>query len=275
VLCVFGFIFFSLFGYWLHKTWVKIGSLDYFIRKELARSLALLPCEGGRLQIFSIFFNGCSYYIHGGKIMKRVHYIVYIVVLVLILGSTFSAGTATTDATYYIYLPLISHDPMRTEVITFYPTGLSGTYKSGYCWSNSMWLLRRDAWRCQDPNYGITDPCISPIGVTNYVVCGAHPLNNPIGYRLYLTSPLPEPAPPHPDEDAYAWAMELFEGVTCSLVQASSWPHCLPRYYCSDDLAMTDYPNPGQLWTAERGFFSIETCSLSQIEISDLKTVWR
>jgi hypothetical protein len=207
--------------------------------------------------------------------VKKEHTIIIIAVLMFFLVFNNSIGTATSNPTYSIFLPLINENTLRTEVITFYPTGLSGTSRSGYCWTNSNWLLRRDAWRCMDQNSLIYDPCISPIGVTSYVVCGAHPLDNPIGFRLYLTRSLPDPSPPHPNEDADAWAMKLFDGVTCTLVQASTWPHCLPRYYCSDDLAMTNLPNPGVLWTAERGLFSIETCLLTEVRTSNLMTVWK
>ncbi len=200
---------------------------------------------------------------------------IIIPVLIFVIGSTLRFGIAASQSTHSIYLPFINDHTIRTDVINFYPTGLSGTPKSGYCWTNSIWLLRRDAWRCIDINQQIYDPCISPIGVTSYVVCDAHPLDNPVGFRLNLTRPLPIPGPTHPDEAADAWAMKLFDGVTCSLVQASTWPTCLPRYYCSDDLSIVNFPNPGVMWTAERGIFSIDTCSISQSEMSNLMTVWK
>jgi hypothetical protein len=161
-----------------------------------------------------------------------------------------------------------------TEVIKFYPTGISGTPSTGYCWTNSSVLVRRDAWRCNDSG-GIQDPCISPIGETGYVVCGAHPIYRPVGYRLYLTQPLPEPLPPADIEEVYAWAMELFDNSTCSLVVASTWPTCLPLYGCTDGLSLKTYPTSGILWTAERGIFSEETCLLSEVETSPLKTIWK
>jgi hypothetical protein len=198
-----------------------------------------------------------------------------VTILLLTVSASSSAAQLIAHYSHSIYLPMIFNQTIRTEVITFYPTGLSSVINTGYCWVNSTTLLRRDAWRCMDLNSQIYDPCVRPIGDTDYVVCGAHPITNPIGFRFYLTEPLPEPAPPSPNEEVHAWAMKLSNNLTCSLVQASTWPTCLPLYGCSDGLSIIDYPNPGILWKVERGQFSTDTCSLSQTVTSEIMTVWK
>ena len=177
-----------------------------------------------------------------------------------------------------LYFPfVINQGPsIRTQVIVFYPTGSSEPSRYGYCWTSSLDILRPDAWRCVDTNNYLYDPCISPLNGTGYVVCDAYPLRGGDGFKLYLTQPLPAPAPIDPElEKSFAWAMQLYGGTTCSLIQASTWPTCLPRYSCSDGLDVKDYPNPGLLWTAERGQFSVSSCSLTQPVLSNIQTVWK
>jgi hypothetical protein len=157
------------------------------------------------------------------------------------------AGSST------IYFPFVLNQgpSIQTQVIVFHPTGSSEPSRYGYCWSSSLDVLRPDAWRCVDTNSYLYDPCISPLNGTGYVVCDVYPLRGGDGFRLYLTQPLPAPAPIDPElEKSFAWAMQLYGGTTCSLIQASTWPTCLPRYSCSDGLDVKDYPNPGVLWTA-------------------------
>jgi hypothetical protein len=177
-----------------------------------------------------------------------------------------------------LYLPfVVDQGPsIQTQVIVFYPTGSSESSRNGYCWTSSLDILRPDAWRCMDTNQYIFDPCISPLNGTGYVVCDAYPLRSGDGFKLYLTQPLPDPVPIDPNlEKSFAWAFELFDGTTCSLIQASTWPTCLPRYSCSDGLDVKDYPNPGLLWTAERGQFSVSSCSIAQPVISNIQTIWK
>lgn len=184
--------------------------------------------------------------------------------------STTRVSAAAADT---IFLPLAyNNDRTPTQVIYFYPTGLDGPAKYGSCWTSSNWLQRSDAWRCMDTNSYIYDPCISPIGVTNYVVCDADPLRGRDGFKLFLTQPLPQQ---QPDVEEYAWELELKDGTTCTLVIASTWPTCLPRYSCSDGLSMTDYPKPGYVWSAERGIFSDQTCAIDQPVSSDIRIVWK
>jgi hypothetical protein len=179
-----------------------------------------------------------------------------------------------------LYLPFVLNQvpspSIQTQVIVFYPTGSSEPSRYGDCWTSSLDILRPDAWRCVDTNHYVFDPCISPLNETRYVVCDASPLGNSDGFRLYLTQPLPDPTPIDPNlEKSFAWAFKLFDGTTCSLIQASTWPTCLPRYSCSDGLEVKDYPNPSVLWTAERGQFDVNSCSLTQPVLSNIQTVWK
>lgn len=187
-------------------------------------------------------------------------------------------ATPKPEAIKNIYFPIVLNPGpnIQTQVIVYYPSGLSEPSRQGYCWTSSLDILRPDAWRCMDTNQYVFDPCISPLNDTGYVVCDASPLGNSDGFRLYLTQPLPDPTPIDPNlEKSFAWAFKLFDGTTCSLIQASTWPTCLPRYSCSDGLEVKDYPNPGVLWTAERGQFDVNSCSLAQPLLSSIQTVWK
>jgi hypothetical protein len=187
-------------------------------------------------------------------------------------------ATPTPGTIKYTYLPIVLNPipGIQTQVIVFYPTGLSEPSRQGYCWTSSLDILRPDAWRCIDTNQSIFDPCISPLNETGYVVCDAYPLRGGDGFKLYLTQPLPNPVPIDPNlEKSFAWAFKLFDGTTCSLIQASTWPTCLPRYSCSDGLEVKDFPNPGALWMAERGQFDVNSCSLTQPVQSNIQTVWK
>lgn len=107
-----------------------------------------------------------------------------------------------------------------TQIITFYPTGLSGDDEQGHCWTNSMVANRPDAWRCDSTGYGIQDPCFSIPDDKSAVICGADPLISGGGYRMVLMEPLPEPSSSWSDESW--WILELENGGVCRQIQGTA-----------------------------------------------------
>jgi len=109
---------------------------------------------------------------------------------------------------------------VETEILTFYPSGISDGVREGSCWTSSIVADRPDAWCCDSSGYGIQDPCFSIAGDDSAVTCGASPMGDGIGYRMNLTEPLP--APHYSDRDDSWWILELANGTYCTQIQGTA-----------------------------------------------------
>jgi hypothetical protein len=78
----------------------------------------------------------------------------------------------------------------ETQIIDFKP-GVPETVKPGLCWTRSnIPFARKDAWRCMSENK-VMDPCfVANDGET--IICAANPAKGDAGFKIDLTSPLPE-----------------------------------------------------------------------------------
>ena len=104
----------------------------------------------------------------------------------------------------------------ETQVITFVPEiPEGGDEQEGSCWTSSLSIPdREDAWRCQDNQNSIYDPCFSFSDKPDMVVCGVDPTTDDKGFVMTLTEPLPAPdIPEGVDYSNQAWLIELADGT--------------------------------------------------------------
>jgi hypothetical protein len=100
----------------------------------------------------------------------------------------------------------------QTSVIRFAPQIPSGDVRKGSCWTESIAVTRRGAWRCTVGN-GISDPCFTIPANRNELVCGANPALKIDGFVLKLTKPLPESS--HPESKVEPWIFRLADNSIC------------------------------------------------------------
>jgi hypothetical protein len=81
----------------------------------------------------------------------------------------------------------------RTQVVVFSPGIPGGPSKAGYCWTDSIAVNRRGAWRCMKENE-IYDPCFQVQGLAKALVCDANPASLQHGFIMKLTKALPKPS---------------------------------------------------------------------------------
>ena len=83
---------------------------------------------------------------------------------------------------------------LTTKASVYYAFTTSGAVKfkaqtvSGYCWTGSAVINRKDAWRCLNGNF-IHDPCFSSPLDPGYVACPNAGLTR--GVKIHLTKKLP------------------------------------------------------------------------------------
>jgi len=168
--------------------------------------------------------------------------------------------------------------PAPTKVIVYYPLDPGGDGRAGSCWSNSLAVPSRDAWRCNAGNE-VLDPCFD-LG-NGRLVCGPNPLTGQPGTLIRLSEPLSAPnlvaeKPSNP------WLLELEDGSLCSLATGATGQVDGKRinYLCSlpgssaassnfnaavsnsnvaarnsstaERAAVLGEPKPGTVWTAEK-----------------------
>jgi hypothetical protein len=162
-----------------------------------------------------------------------------------------------------------------TEIIVFQPLSAIGQEESGSCWTLSIASPREGAWRCMVGNQ-IFDPCFSPEGETDYVICGEHPFSSsPGGVRLNLTQPLPELTPP--SQTSNVLAMELEDGTRCRFLTTGTLFPVEDKYFnygCSDDSILLDV-QPGVTWTATQARISSDGQKILETILVKIIRVWK
>jgi hypothetical protein len=156
----------------------------------------------------------------------------------------------------------------QTLVSVFQPAVPKGPTKSGNCWTDSIAVDRRGAWRCMAGNE-IYDPCFEVPGLRKAVVCGASPATKATGFVLELTGPLPKPS----DQGrtiSRPWLLKLSDRSICEIetgtiaqVSGLDVPYdCSDSHRCADDgtcpymTGLTPSFHRGKIWTAEKVAFS-------------------
>ena len=133
-----------------------------------------------------------------------------------------------------------------TRVTRFAPRDVPQPSREGRCWTGSIALPRKGAWRCMSDN-SIYDPCFEPAASSGVVVCDADPSEHKPGFTLKLTEPLPKEDAPHlktpqpkPHPQPHPWIVELADGTRCRPYTGTMpFIEGLPpvRYYCEHSAA--------------------------------------
>lgn len=143
-----------------------------------------------------------------------------------------------------------------TNVIVYYPVAPGGDAQDGSCWTNSLTILSRDAWRC---NVGgqILDPCFD-LG-NGEVVCSPNPLAGQPGVLIKLSDPLPAPNL-IVERSSNPWLLELGDGSICKLATGAtglldgkriSYLCSAPGSKATERTVVLGSPTPGTVWEAE------------------------
>ena len=147
--------------------------------------------------------------------------------------------------------------PAPTKVVVYYPLDPGGAAQDGSCWTNSVAVLSRDAWRCNVGNQ-VLDPCFD-IG-NGRVVCTPNPLTGQKGVPVKLSDPLPAPNL-IVDRSSDPWLLELDDGSICNLATGATGVVDGKRisYLCStsgsramERTVVLGDPTPGVVWKAEK-----------------------
>jgi hypothetical protein len=180
-----------------------------------------------------------------------------------------------------------AHKITATKIINYIPL-IPAAARAGYCWTNSHIIPRPDAWRCMIGSE-IFDPCYTLPDKTT-IVCGARPdIEQPSGFILRLTRPLPTPdiagIP-----SASAAMIELEDGTICDFISGAVGATDGVRrerinYSCrvnGQKVVVFGGLQPGTVWTAEKGILVEEKtrADLPPFMVRDLqkisiRTVWQ
>ena len=176
----------------------------------------------------------------------------------------------------------------RTQVIIFRPAIPKGKARSGYCWTDSIAVDRRGAWRCMEDN-SISDPCFEVRGLKKAVVCDADPATDNAGFVMNLTKPLPTPS--SGPRVTRPWLLKLADGSVCEIETGtiSQVNGVDVPYDCSDSRGCDDHGNcpyltglaeslkSGKVWRAQKFTFSAGSEGIKELKREWVKivSVWK
>jgi hypothetical protein len=182
----------------------------------------------------------------------------------------------------------IGGETQSTKVSAFTPAIPVGRSRSGHCWTDSIAVRRRGAYRCMIGNE-IYDPCFTNLNLSGAVICGANPASGEKGFILKLTKRLPKPSghqPSHPRP----WLVKLADGTTCEIQTGTTAfvAGVVVPYGCSDSQKCDDSGCPymtgltedfkqGKVWMADKVSFSssangLKLLSRNQVPVA---AVWK
>ncbi len=130
----------------------------------------------------------------------------------------------------------------RTAATVFQPFTSTGAptlhtrTKSGYCYTGSLAIDRRDAWRCFVGNF-IYDPCFSSSGADGMVICPNIDVDGGVAIRLTKALPRGQADRGAPSRNHQPWNIELTSGHHCAFSSgASNVVHGVRlNYFCEND----------------------------------------
>jgi len=179
-------------------------------------------------------------------------------------------------------------EAQRTQVITFRPAIPKGKARAGYCWTDSIAVDRRGAWRCMEDN-SISDPCFEVRGLKKAVVCDANPATGQAGFVMNLTKRLPTPS--SGPRVTRPWLLKLADGSVCEIETGtiSQVNGVDVPYDCSDSRGCDEQGNcpymtglaeslkSGKVWRAQKFTFSADSGGIKELkrEWVDVETVWK
>jgi hypothetical protein len=175
----------------------------------------------------------------------------------------------------------------KTRIIRFIPQ-IPLEKREGSCWTNSNIIHRSDVWRCMIDN-DIFDPCYTAQDKTT-IVCEAKPdIEDPTGFVLKLTKPLPKPDVSH-GASSSASMIELEDGTICDSISGASGATDGFRterigYSCrmsSKNFVIFGDLIPGKVWIAEKGILMEQKTNddlppmlVKKLRKVKIKTVWQ
>lgn len=154
-----------------------------------------------------------------------------------------------------------------TNVIEYAPHSPAGEGRDGSCWTNSLAVPSRAAWRCSVGNE-VLDPCFD-LG-DGEVACNPNPLTGYPGTRVKLSQPLPQPDL-IVDRATSAWMLQLEDGTICNVATGATGMVGDKRisYVClaanpkeTETVVILGDPQPGKVWTAEKAVLTLREGSL-------------
>lgn len=175
----------------------------------------------------------------------------------------------------------------KTKIIKVIPP-IPSEKREGFCWTNSNIIHRSDVWRCMIGNE-IFDPCYTAQDKTT-IVCDAKPdIEQPSGFVLKLTKPLPTPDV-YNGPSSSASMVELEDGTICESISGASGASDGVRterisYSCrmsSKNFVIFGDLKTGKVWIAEKGILVEQKTNdnLPPMLVKDLRkvkirTVWQ
>ena len=167
----------------------------------------------------------------------------------------------------------------ETRIIPFTP-GIPEAVKTGLCWTRSnIPFARKDVWRCMAVNK-VMDPCfVASDGET--IICGANPASGENGFRLDLTTPLPEmtyelgPGTPN-----LTWMFETGDGMLFQFVTGAAGSVEGKRInYVSEKSSAVIIGDlqPGKVWRAQKVTLkrSKDAVSIKETELVEIRRLWK
>jgi hypothetical protein len=167
----------------------------------------------------------------------------------------------------------------ETQIIEFTP-GVPEAVKTGLCWTRSnIPFARKDVWRCMADNK-VMDPCFVA-GDRETIICGANPATGEDGFKLDLTTPLPEmtyelgPGTPN-----LTWMLETGDGTLFQFATGAAGSVEGKRiHYVSkkSSVVIIGDLQPGKVWQAQKAILkrSKNEVSIQKTELVEIRRLWK
>ncbi len=144
-----------------------------------------------------------------------------------------------------------------TKVVDYVPERPAGEAIVAACWTNSLVVPSRAAWRCEAEGRSL-EPCF--VLEPGSLVCNPNPLTGERGVLVQLSQPLPRPDLIAEKMDS-AWLLQLEDETVCNLLPGATGLVEGKRisYSCASGAAndankvmLLGDPKQGATWTVER-----------------------
>ncbi|KKS06570.1 MAG: hypothetical protein UY16_C0073G0004 [Candidatus Gottesmanbacteria bacterium GW2011_GWA2_47_9] len=171
----------------------------------------------------------------------------------------------------YFSITRIEGKVMATQVIYFSPAEIPTETNEGSCWTTSLSVQRKGAWRCAVGN-AIFDPCFTISGSKN-LVCNANPVMGENGFLLKLAESLPSDTSVDNSGRGWGWLIELEDGTTCKFITGATGLIDDKRinYDCSDGSFILGDLQIGTIWKAEQ----VDNLQTRLTEFVPIRRVWQ
>ncbi|HEV8635119.1 MAG TPA: hypothetical protein VG370_12875 [Chloroflexota bacterium] len=168
-------------------------------------------------------------------------------------------------------MPPAAGSGQPTTVIDYAPERPGGDARTGSCWTNSLSVPSRAAWRCR-VGAQVLDPCF--VLTDREVVCNPNPLARQPGTLVTLSEPLPRPdlmagRPSRP------WLIQVDDRTTCApATGATGVVGEKPiSYLCAsagaaegERVVILGEPQPGPTWTAEKATLTLREAKAAVVD---------